>query len=64
MGAPSWVYMRRIEHEQAAHSSDVSILNSRIAELQQENEALKKKVLELENENTRLKNGREPSLKS
>jgi hypothetical protein len=29
-----WVYLRRIEREQAAQSNDVSILNSRIAELQ------------------------------
>jgi cell division protein FtsB len=55
MGAPSWVYMRRIEHEQAAHSDDVSKLNAKIAELQQENEVLKKKVKELEDDNSRLK---------
>gem|GEM_PF-5116145 len=61
MGAPSWVYMRRIEHEQAAHSNDVSKLNSRIAELQQENEVLRKKVKELEDENLRLRHGHEPS---
>jgi cell division protein FtsB len=63
MGAPSWVYMRRIEHEQAAHSNDVSKLNSRIAELQQENEVLRKKVKELEDENLRLRCEREPSIK-
>jgi outer membrane murein-binding lipoprotein Lpp len=60
MGAPSWVYMRRIEHEQAAHSSDVSRLNSKIAELQQENEALRKKVSDLEEENLRLRNEGKP----
>jgi cell division protein FtsB len=57
MGAPSWVYMRRIEREQAEHSSDVSKLNTQIGELQKENEELRKKVKELEDENLRLKNG-------
>jgi hypothetical protein len=64
MGAPSWVYMRRIEHEQAAHSNDVSNLNSRIAELQKENEALRKKIKELEDENLRLRCGYMQSAKA
>ena len=63
MGAPSWGYMRRIENEQAAHSNDVSMLSSRIAELQQENEALRLKISGLEDENLRLRNKREPPVK-
>ncbi|MCW4010962.1 MAG: hypothetical protein NWF05_10140 [Candidatus Bathyarchaeota archaeon] len=55
MGAPSWVYRRQIEREQAVHSSDVTRLNSRINELQQENATLRERVKELEDENAKLR---------
>jgi predicted RNase H-like nuclease (RuvC/YqgF family) len=54
-GAPVWVYKNQIASEQASHHNDVSLLNSKIKELEEENSSLKKRIQELEVENQKLK---------
>ena len=54
-GAPSWVYKNQIASEQASHQRDVSSLNAKMRELEEENRALKKRIQELEAENQKLK---------
>ncbi len=54
-GAPFWVYKKQIADEQASHHNDVSLLNSKIKELEEENSSLKKRIQELEAENQNLK---------
>jgi TolA-binding protein len=54
-GAPSWVYKNQIASEQSSHHNDVSLLNSKIRELEEEISSLKKRIQELEAENQKLK---------
>lgn len=49
-GAPSWVYKNQISSQAASYDSQIYRLNDRIKELENENEALKKRVKELEEE--------------
>jgi len=55
MGAPFYVYKKQIADEEASHRHDVSMLNLKIKELEEENITLKKRVKELEEENQKLK---------
>lgn len=55
-GAPFYVYKKQIADEEASHQHDVSVLNLKIKELEEENNTLKKRVKELEEENEKLKN--------
>lgn len=47
-GAPPWVYKNQMASQASSYNSQIGRLNDRIKELENENEALKKRVEELE----------------
>ena len=54
-GAPSWVYKNQIASQSALYQHQISSLNQKIKQLQEENDELKKKIEELENELNQLR---------
>jgi len=44
-GAPPWVYKKRMNDQAASYEIQISVLNKRIKELEEENEKLRRKIL-------------------